>query len=250
MYRLNLILSPRRIIRRFVWKRPVLYAPIALSKHRRDVIPAGCDLFIDGFPRSANTFTSLYWQQTQPHLKIRSHDHIPPFIIAALKKDIPALLLIRNPLDAVSSYAILVKTSFEQELCYYIDYYDALLAYREQMFIVDFENAVAHPRQVLYACARHYKLGYRQDFDEAVVLDQIKQKIEQRNTREDGTIDHDRLNIPSEHRTNKKKQILANAEYLFNSPNARRAQALYKLYLETRTHFVANPHENRQARWA
>lgn len=111
---------------------------IAVGKHT--------ELVIEGFPRSANSFAVGAFRSAQSRpIEIATHLHAPAQIILAARYNIPTLLLIRYPVDAVLSF----KSSFpdsqislKQLFRYYILFYQKLLPYRDGYVLSYFENAI------------------------------------------------------------------------------------------------------------
>jgi len=62
------------------------------------------DLCIEGFPRSANSFAVGAVEHAQPEpLSIAHHNHVPAPLLNATRRGLPAVMLIRDPVDAVIS---------------------------------------------------------------------------------------------------------------------------------------------------
>jgi hypothetical protein len=80
------------------------------------------------------------FQMANPHLRIRSHRHIPPFIINSVERQKPGLFLIRKPEDAAISWAIYWNSPVEPCLDYYIDFHRILLPYASKMYVASFEE--------------------------------------------------------------------------------------------------------------
>src|SRR5690606_7043317 len=85
-------------------------------------------LCIEGFPRSGNTFCYHVFKLFNPNVKVAHHIHSPVQIYLSNKYQLPCLIMIRNPLDSVSSIVIVDgKLSITTALRYYIFYYKELL---------------------------------------------------------------------------------------------------------------------------
>lgn len=61
---------------------------------------------IEGFPRSGNSFACYAFKRTNPDARIAHHIHIPAQIALAVKHGVPAILVVRDPLDAIASMLI------------------------------------------------------------------------------------------------------------------------------------------------
>ena len=73
----------------------------------REVIGPQTELVIDGYTRSASTFAVYAFQLCQDEpVRLAHHRHAPAQLIAAARRSIPALLLIREPQGAILSQLI------------------------------------------------------------------------------------------------------------------------------------------------
>lgn len=63
------------------------------------------DFVVDGYPRSANTFLVTALNMSWPDMAVKSHDHDSKNLEAASGL-VPVVSVIRNPIDAIASYAV------------------------------------------------------------------------------------------------------------------------------------------------
>lgn len=63
-------------------------------------------LVVEGFPRSGNTFAVFALRHANPELRIASHVHHPAQVKSAVRRGLPTVLLVREPLDALASNMI------------------------------------------------------------------------------------------------------------------------------------------------
>lgn len=78
-----------------------------------------CDITVDGFPRTANTFVYYHVQLAFPEIRIAHHIHSWQNIFFAKAFRVPTVLLLRNPDEAVQS--LFTKRGGHIGI-YYIDY--------------------------------------------------------------------------------------------------------------------------------
>jgi hypothetical protein len=102
---------------------------------RRDqsrVVTPDTQLVMEGFPRSANSFARVAFNRAQKEkVRIANGLHVPAQVIRASRWQIPTLVLIREPKDAVLSFAIRDPISVEQAVRYYLAFYETVEAYRD-----------------------------------------------------------------------------------------------------------------------
>jgi hypothetical protein len=63
------------------------------------------DFVVDGYPRSANTFLVTALNMSWPDMAVKSHGHDSENLAAA-NGLVPVVSVIRNPVDAIASYAV------------------------------------------------------------------------------------------------------------------------------------------------
>jgi hypothetical protein len=101
----------------FEWSRriwlPISRSPLAfpmmvrVQRKRRNRPARPTDrIVIDGFPRSANTFSSRAFQFANPDVPASHHMHAPANILRAVRYKVPTIVVIRTPVDAVLSEVI------------------------------------------------------------------------------------------------------------------------------------------------
>ncbi len=102
------------------------------------------DLVVEGFPRSGNTWTVTAIRLAQGReVVIRSHVHVPAQVIAAVRRGLPTMVLVRSPAtNAASSVVAVPHLDVERALRDWIDYHRRLLPHRDGFVAVDFATAV------------------------------------------------------------------------------------------------------------
>ncbi|BAU63905.1 hypothetical protein STA3757_12740 [Stanieria sp. NIES-3757] len=135
----------------FIRLYPELFFPIVNFKSsKKQAVNQSTEIVIEGFPRSGNSFFVGAFELAQNHsVKIAHHLHAPAQLIMAARKNIPAILLIRNPIDAVMSMKAMdlelsyIRPPINQKLTSlmksYIDFYKTLIPYSDHYIISLFE---------------------------------------------------------------------------------------------------------------
>lgn len=151
------VLKPlRHEIRSCLSNHPRLFFPLygLRKKNRNLTIKPNSDLLIEGFPRSANTFSVLAFSSAQSRkVHVGSHLHVQAHIYRALEFDIPVILLIRKPKDAVISLVLREPClSLAQTLRFYIKFHQDLLPVRERILLARFEDVTADFGMIIQQC--------------------------------------------------------------------------------------------------
>lgn len=157
-----LLVHLKRILQYF----PVLYIFIQKTRYKRKgygrkIITKHSDIVIEGYPRSANSFSVKAFKfDNGEGYKIATHLHAYPQVIIGVKHKIPTLLLIRNPFDCVVSYmALLAQTvGFEKInrgynikwlLSDYVLFYNKLLPYKDNVVVGVFSDVLTDYGKVI-----------------------------------------------------------------------------------------------------
>lgn len=189
-----------RLGRAFFWSKPLYYRWLGRLRNRGDCLSRDFDVWIDGFPRSANTFTTTLFHMANPAARISSHRHIPTFVVSALHAGKPGILLLRKPEDAAISWAIFWKMDVTHCLDYYIDFHRVLRPYVSDLFVAPFEQVTADFPAVIDAFNRFYKLNYSSATHDAATMAECMSKVEALSREEGGGIDESRVGRPSSQR--------------------------------------------------
>jgi hypothetical protein len=133
----------RHLIRTFVSERPSIYLPFARRKYpgpSPEVIGPDTELVIDGYTRSASTFAVYAFQSAQQRpVRMAHHLHAPAQLIAAAKRGIPALAVIREPEGAILSQLIREPdVDMRDALIAYARFYSCLLPYRSSFVVGEY----------------------------------------------------------------------------------------------------------------
>jgi hypothetical protein len=141
-----------RLRRRFhgwLGVHPALYLPLVAHRRAfdgsRKAVGRDTELVIEGFPRCGNSFAFAAFRLAQPRpVRIAHHLHAPAQVIAAARRGIPALVVIRPPDDAVVSL-LLRAPSWRADEAYaeYLRFYASILPYRERFVLAGFAEVVA-----------------------------------------------------------------------------------------------------------
>jgi hypothetical protein len=109
-------------------------------------------LCVEGFPRSANSFAVGAVQHAQPEpLSIAHHNHVPAPLLNATRRDLPAVVLIRDPVDTVISNRGLQlqiaarkgnesprHVSYKRQLRTWIAWYERVWPVRDRVVVAPF----------------------------------------------------------------------------------------------------------------
>ncbi|KPK93445.1 MAG: hypothetical protein AMJ88_07845 [Anaerolineae bacterium SM23_ 63] len=151
-------------LRSFLAQFPSIYLPLTSlrGKEHQLVVDPHTDLVIDGYPRSGNTFALIAFTLAQPgELRVGHHLHAPAQVIWSVKNNIPVLVLIRQPINAVISFLIYERfPTIQQSLRDYIRYYRKIMPFREGFVIARFEEVTEDFGEVIQRVNSHFGTNF------------------------------------------------------------------------------------------
>lgn len=117
---------------------PVVLRLTPLGTSRR--IHAGTQLVVEGFPRCGNTFAVFALRSAQPdHVEVTSHVHVPAQVKLAVRRGLPTLLCVREPIGATTSLVIAAPhVPAHRALREYVHHHQQLLGLLEHCEVADF----------------------------------------------------------------------------------------------------------------
>ena len=208
-----------RYARRQAMDVPVLYR-IWFEHYSRRVkknvkLPSPPDsLYLDGFPRSGNTYFTAAVSSVFPELTFANHRHCLAPLKIAVARRIPSFVLMRTPKHAIASRFLHIKSTpgrmqalpKDELLIRLVNDWGRYYSYCEQnlssVSIIRFEDAVANP----YTCLRRIAESIGLDeasCDEKRFRDFHRQFREHDRTKKQGSTSY-----PDEVRSNHKKAII------------------------------------------
>ena len=120
----------------------------------RHVVSRDCDLVVEGYPAAANTWVREVLQLTQPGLRVASHLHSVAHLERARQLGVPAVVLLRPPVESVSSLlARFPGRGFtpEGELRRYERFYRGVDGFGDAVLLARFDDVVSTVSHLIQA---------------------------------------------------------------------------------------------------
>lgn len=139
------------ITRRLVDAKWVGRQYLSLRAVARPLLPhRDTEVYIDGFPRSANSYALYAFRASNPESQLAGHCHSADIIRAAVEMGIPVMLLVREPLPCAASFMRFVPgLSLESALRYYRRFHTSLQDVRGEICVANFDDVIADFGEVL-----------------------------------------------------------------------------------------------------
>lgn len=195
---------------------------------KRQLIRRTSDLLISGYWRCANHYAAyafLSAQSQRPH--VARHFHAPAQVMLAVRWKIPAILLIRDPIEAVCSATVFLgHTDPLPLLRFYNIYYGSLVDYQNAVVVSYFPRTTRDFNSVITAVNERYQRAFepyvKTPENEARVEEMIRNE---HRTNMDGRVGT--LPLPSPERESWKKQVFEQLSQRRYAASLNQAQELY-----------------------
>ncbi len=123
----------------------------------RMVVTDQTGVVIEGFPRSANSYAVVAFKLVNPHVPIGHHLHVPVQLLQACRFNIPAVLVLRAPEEAVASFMVFQGSlNADIYLKAYIRFHRQLLPCLEQILVASFETVTSDMNRVITGLNQKY----------------------------------------------------------------------------------------------
>ena len=132
-----------RDLRNIIGKRTHLYfCNGRFFKIKKFFINKNTDLVIEGFPRSGNSFLEAFFKILNKNIIWAHHTHRVAQVKRGSKKNLPVILLIRDPSEATKSayFFYKKKLSYNFLIKEYIGFYESLIIYKKNTIVLDFKK--------------------------------------------------------------------------------------------------------------
>ena len=122
---------------------PRIALPLARLRREGELLASNTDIVIESFPRSASSFAVAAFRLAQEPRTVRVayQTHAPGHVIAAVRRRIPALVLIREPMDVIVSNLVRhPERGVNGLLRGYLRFYEPLVRHRHGLVMATFEE--------------------------------------------------------------------------------------------------------------
>lgn len=213
--------------------RPALQEP----EDPRPWVRRTTDIVIEGYPRSANTFAVVAFRLAQDReIEIAHHLHAAAQIKRAARLGVPAIVLIREPSEAILS--VLVRdpyVSVRLALRGYVRFYSSVLPYLEKTVVAPFTTVTSDLASIIRMVNARYGTAFKEFVPTEEALHSVRQTVEwlgQLDAKATGWDYQLGVALPSEQR--RRAKDARRTEYLdeHNKPLRLTAESLYERVMQ------------------
>jgi hypothetical protein len=195
------------------------------------------EIVIEGYPRSGNTFAVVAFRQAQGReIEIAHHLHAAAQIKRAARLDVPAIVLIREPSEAILSLVVRdPQASMRWALRSYIRFYSTVIPYLEKTVVAPFATVISDLASIIRMVNTRYGTAFKEFVPTEDALSSVRQTVEwmgQLDSMITGWDYHQSVALPSEQRRRAKEA--RRTEYLDerNKPLRLTAESLYERVMQ------------------
>lgn len=175
----------RSAIRREVGRHPAAFYPIHRLRqpHRESAVTRDCDIVIEGFPRSANSFAYRAFQMAQARpVRVAHHLHVPAQIIRAVSLRLPTILLVRDPRAAVLS--LLVRDPAKPRVSAvkeYVSYYTSVEGLVNDVVVAEFSRVTEAYGEIIREVNHRWGTEFQEWVHSEDRRESVFRKLEEKN---------------------------------------------------------------------
>jgi hypothetical protein len=138
------------------------------------------EIVIEGYPRSGNTFAVVAFRLAQGReIEIAHHLHAAAQIKRAARLDVPAIVLIREPSEAILSVAVRdPHASMRWALRSYIRFYSTVVPYLEKTVVAPFATVTSDLASIIRMVNTRYGTAFKEFVPTEDALNSVRQTVE------------------------------------------------------------------------
>ena len=150
-----------RAVRAQFARSRLLYPYLARTRGGSLATPES-DIVIDGFPRSANTFSVHAFRLVNPEAAIAHHTHAPAQVLRAARLGLPTIVLLRRPRDAVLSEVIREpRRTITRTLRDWLSFYDTVCPVVDAFVLGEFDAVISDYGPVIESVNERFATAFR-----------------------------------------------------------------------------------------
>lgn len=190
---------------------PTVFLPIARwrTNDKRQVVCRDSDIAIEGYWRCGNHFATYAFMVAQDRpVKVAHHFHAPAQLMIAADWGVPAVLLIREPIEAVASSTVYLEQDDPRTfLRFYNAFYAPLPRYASRLVVSDFSTTVGDFGRVIAAVNKTYNRSFKRFEGTPEQRQRVEQMIREEHENNMGA-QASTLPLPSEQKAQAKQRII------------------------------------------
>lgn len=207
------------------------YGLLYKGNHNKSIISRRTDLCIDGPMRCANHYMLEIISKHYPALSIAHHYHSPGSIKLGIRFNIPSILVIRDPIDQISSCKVfLPHIDVHQFTFEYLHFLLSLYTYHKKIIVSDFSRTINNPSSIVNEIQGRFKIlptHKKIEINNKTFIEAVTKR------KKDLASQPSRSPFPSEWRELEKSRVRDRVKAdLKNTSNGKKLQEAYEFFQE------------------
>lgn len=147
----------RHELKNYLGRKPDWYYRLYRFRtaYRDRLVDEDTEICIEGFPRSANSFAvGAFTMAQERSVRVAHHNHVPAPLLRAAEREVPAVVLVRDPVDAVVSGrglelqigavegTVPPHVPYRSRIQAWISFYESILPVRSRMVVAPFNVVI------------------------------------------------------------------------------------------------------------
>lgn len=201
------------MIKIYLKSNPFFFKHIAFFRqtNKKILVNKKTDIVIEGFWRSGNHFAVhafLFSQKKQ--MVVAHHFHASAQIKMAVKLNIPAIILIRNPYDCIASSLVFDPNKNPLFFIkYYKVFYSSLETIKHKCIVSDFKNTTENFDKIIELVNRKYNSDFDVFDNQSKNINIVLEDIKNNNIKSMNRNLNDEIAVPSDHKNKLKSDKIS-----------------------------------------
>lgn len=139
----------------------IYYSLKRIRKGGQHLCRKDTDLCLEGYPSSANSFGFNVLEMLCPQVNIAHHSHAVAGLKVALQNNVPTVIIVRNPADAVASRLARFSDNMTVCLVEYVSFYRFVRDHSADLTVVTFEELTERTFSAVKAISKGTGIDFR-----------------------------------------------------------------------------------------
>lgn len=171
-----------RQVRRLISRRPTLFFMTASLLGNKQLLDDTTNIVSEGYPRSANTYFEAALLVSQDNkIHVSSHSHASAQVLMGVRKNIPTIVLFREPKEAVASLLELTSGDLpvDEYIKDYYTFYEDLDGCLDDVLLVEFPEAIGDFSEIIRRVNQRFSLNYQPPSDMDAFKVAVREKMDE-----------------------------------------------------------------------
>jgi hypothetical protein len=145
------------------WGLEVIRAYVGATGRDIGVVGSDTEVVIEGYPRSGNTYALAAFRLAQGRpVRVGHHVHGSAQVLGSVERDIPCIVLVRRPVEAVASLLIRVQGVVPgAAFASYAQFYEDVVVVRDRVVVSEFSETISDFGEVVARLNERYGVAFR-----------------------------------------------------------------------------------------